>query len=1191
MNHQEGLGRFRPKLICIAVASCFAAGTALANPSGHTVRHGNVTVKEVGNLLKIHNSPNAVIDWRSFSIGASEITRFVQQSRNSVVMNRVVGSGGTIDTSVILGTLKSNGRVYLLNSSGVVFGAGSVVDVAGLVVSSLQLSDADFHAKRLRFTHGAGAGKIENHGNITTKSGGEVYLVGPAVANSGVITSPNGDVVLAAGNQVELVNPGTPNLRVEITAPDNQAVNLGNIVAESGRIGIYAGLINNSGTIRADSAVAEGGRILLKAKQSVTLESSSLLDASGVGGGTIEMLAKDGGTVNVAGRLDASAPTGGNGGFIETSATDVNVATGTVVTTKAPHGKTGMWLVDPNNYRVASYGGDITGAQLSSNLNSTNVTLSSDMGATAGSGDMIVDDSVSWGSGNSLTLLARNNVNVNQSIINEGNGAIRMYAGWNGSSPNNPAVVNGAGSISLNSSVQTAGDMSLIAGNQVWQNSNGVVAANGLLVKAGPGGIHLSNAVNDVSRIAGSAGNNFYFQNGRTLTVGTVEDASGNAVSGIKVNGDFAQVNLYVSGNQAAHLQVNQDITANGAAYGGQIYLNASGGYGGEINVRNAALRATGSSDVESSSYIDLYGSTIRIENSTLSSAGRYAGIYIYGFGPDGVEIRNSNVEALASGGDAFVSIGTGFSGGNALIDASTVTATGRNASLTAYGGDVTVKSSTLAATGQTAENGGSGVVSIGTGFSGGNALIDASTVTAKGVNASLSAYGGDVTVKNSTLTAAGQTAENGGSGVVSIGNGFSGGNVLVDSSKVRATGGGAGAVLSAYGGNVTVSNSAITATGDANLETGSSVIVISAGNAIDTGTSSLTASANNSQPSQNTENGFIILAAGEGDIKLGSLSSNGFILVSSAAGKIVDGNSGTNNVVAPFAYLFGAGGVGSTSNPLETQVGSILVAANSGQIGIINSGNLRLEALTSGGSDTVIRTTGEFTFGTPVSVSGNLALTGNNGMVVDQGISAVGDLSLSGGAGDLGISGVSVSGQNVELVGNNIFVGSTTASAPTSVTASHLVKATTTGNFEVIGGAHSSAYSIVSGEDVDLTVGGELRLSAGGARAQVDSSLPVTITVSFPNRAAGGYFVNDVEGAIYDEATNSGFLAGGQPAVLGQGLKVTYGGVGIPDEVKQVGDLNTDAMNNSGDLLGQNNNVTLAPDEKQDGKASPVCN
>jgi len=121
----------------VAVASCFATGAALGNPTGHTVVNGTATFREAGNVLKVTNSPNAVINWQSFSIGANEVTRFIQQSQSSTVLNRVTGSAGTIDPSVILGSLRSNGRVYLLNPSGVVFGEGSTVNVAGMEIENL----------------------------------------------------------------------------------------------------------------------------------------------------------------------------------------------------------------------------------------------------------------------------------------------------------------------------------------------------------------------------------------------------------------------------------------------------------------------------------------------------------------------------------------------------------------------------------------------------------------------------------------------------------------------------------------------------------------------------------------------------------------------------------------------------------------------------------------------------------------------------------------------------------------------------------------------------------------------------------------------------------------------------------------------------------------------------------------------
>jgi filamentous hemagglutinin family protein len=288
------------KLISVAVASCFAAQLAFANPTAPTVVHGSAAFQQSGNLLQITNSPNAIINWGSFSIAAHEVTRFVQQSQASSVLNRVVGQ----DPSSILGALQSNGRVFLINPNGILFGAGAQIDVAGLVASTLSLSNADFLAGRLNFTEVSGAGSIVNQGNITTQSGGQVYLVAPDITNSGIITSPQGEVVLAAGKSVELVNPGTPELRVEVTAAENEARNLGEIVADSGRVGIYAGLINHSGTIRADSAqVTEDGRIVLRAMKNVTLESGSLTTANGPNGGKIEIQSGD--TTLVSGTVEA----------------------------------------------------------------------------------------------------------------------------------------------------------------------------------------------------------------------------------------------------------------------------------------------------------------------------------------------------------------------------------------------------------------------------------------------------------------------------------------------------------------------------------------------------------------------------------------------------------------------------------------------------------------------------------------------------------------------------------------------------------------------------------------------------------------------------------------------------------------------------------------------------------------------
>ncbi len=77
------------------------------------------------------------------------------------MLNRIGGQ----NASQILGTLQSNGIVYLINPNGILFGQGSVIDVAGLVASSLNMSDANFLANRLVFDGGS-LGGVSNLGSI-----------------------------------------------------------------------------------------------------------------------------------------------------------------------------------------------------------------------------------------------------------------------------------------------------------------------------------------------------------------------------------------------------------------------------------------------------------------------------------------------------------------------------------------------------------------------------------------------------------------------------------------------------------------------------------------------------------------------------------------------------------------------------------------------------------------------------------------------------------------------------------------------------------------------------------------------------------------------------------------------------------------------------------------------------------------
>lgn len=298
----------RRRLLPALIAGCFVSGAALANPLGPQVVNGQATFSNQGNMLSVTNTPGAIINWQSFSINAGEITRFIQQSGDSAVLNRIVGQ----DPSQILGALQSNGRVFLINPNGILFGQGAQVDVNGLVASTLNISNEDFLAGRMNFKAGDQAGNLQNQGAITTPSGGQVYLIAPNVENSGIITSPKGEVLLAAGHTVQLVDSANPDLHVVISAPENQAVNLGQIVAQGGKTGIYGALIHQRGVVSADSAVVgENGKIVFRASRDTILDAGSRTSATGAGsGGQIHVLGERVGVVGDA-KIDASGQLGG----------------------------------------------------------------------------------------------------------------------------------------------------------------------------------------------------------------------------------------------------------------------------------------------------------------------------------------------------------------------------------------------------------------------------------------------------------------------------------------------------------------------------------------------------------------------------------------------------------------------------------------------------------------------------------------------------------------------------------------------------------------------------------------------------------------------------------------------------------------------------------------------------------------
>ncbi len=502
-------GRHGLKAIAIGLMLAFGAN-AWALPTGGAVSAGTAGIATTATTTTVNQtSQNVSVNWQSFSIGAAEAVHFVQPNSSSVALNRVLGS----DPSSILGSLSANGKVFLVNPNGILFGQGAQVNVAGLVASTLSISDGDFMAGRYNFT-GNGTGNVLNQGTINA-DGGYVALLGANVSNQGVISARLGTIVLAAGSAMTLDMAGDGLLNV--------AVNQGAVNA----------LVENGGMIRAD-----GGNVLLTALAAGNLLQSAVnntgvIQAQTIGTheGTIRLMGDMAiGTVNTGGTLDASAPNGGNGGFIETSAAHVNVQDSAHVTTAAALGVNGTWLIDPLDFSIGNAPGDnITTAALAAQLNLGNVTITTAPGA--GNGDIFFRNAMGgggpvWnpGAGTPTTLT----LNAARDFI--------QLAGADITATNGNVVVCCGRDITLNAAITTTnGSVLLSAGRNVTLTATGAITATDGNVAMCAGGDILINGAMTQTRTSAIAGHSLAelgVRQGLTLSAGTAASGVGLAGGG-----------------------------------------------------------------------------------------------------------------------------------------------------------------------------------------------------------------------------------------------------------------------------------------------------------------------------------------------------------------------------------------------------------------------------------------------------------------------------------------------------------------------------------------------------------------------------------------------------------------------------------------------------------------------------------
>jgi len=683
-------------------------------PTGGNVVGGQASISQsaiatAANMVVNQTSQRAVIDWSSFNVGSGATVQFVQPNAQSVILNRVLDANPT----QVFGRINANGQVFLTNPYGVYFAPSASVDVGGLVATTYSISNDDFMAGRYTFNRNGSTARVVNEGNLSASLGGYITLLAPEVQNSGVVLARAGTVAMAAGEQVSLTLADGKGLsgitttasaiaslidnKLAVQAPDGQII-LSAVAVNK----LQAGVIKNSGSLQATSLSNQGGKIVLEADE-IDLASTASIDVSGrtrggtvlmggdwqgsgdlrqattvrmAAGATINANATDNGdggkvvlwsnvsdansTTTVAGSIYASAgPNGGNGGQIETSGHYLNVD-GIQVSTQAPKGNAGEWLLDPANITISSADANYTNvsgtftpnstnttstvnnATLSTALGSTNITITTVNNGTSAnsSGNINIAAPISWSSANTLTLVANDSISstTQGNISMTGGGSVVFNTGNATTTAAYSGVISGNGSVSK----QGLGNLTFSGANTY--SGNTTVAAGTLIDSRSNATTTPDGTGNFTFASSGMGTGVVKVLNGATLALTSgLSLANYVEVQGSGASGTPGALALGASGNMYGKTL----LKASGAVIGGQGYiygditdgglalgltLNASGGSMAVFDSKSYS----GNTNITGGNTVNLYTSSASTNATFNTSFSINSGSVLFISGPTG---------------------------------------------------------------------------------------------------------------------------------------------------------------------------------------------------------------------------------------------------------------------------------------------------------------------------------------------------------------------------------------------------------------------------------------------------------------------------------------------------------------------------------------------------------------------------
>jgi filamentous hemagglutinin family protein len=607
---------------------------------------------------------NLFHSFSEFNLLNGESATFLTDPGTLNVLGRVTGGNASVIDG-LLNVSGSSANLFLLNPAGILFGANAALNLGGSFTATtadgITFGTGDFAAigsndysalvgEPTGFTFSETPGSVVNGGNLAVSPGETLQLIGGQVINTGTLTAPEGEIIIAAvegGNWVRIAQDGLV-LNLELaTLPDNSGaplpftpLALPELLTGSGLSDAIAVMVNPDGTVNltgsdvpipAQPGIAIASGVLQAAGGQVDVLGStvalidSLIDVSGeFGGGQIRVggdylgsgpvpnaqvtyvdensllqadatVDGDGGriilwsdqTTRTYGNLSARGGLlGGDGGFIETSSAGY-LDVPNAPDVSAPNGNGGSWLIDPHNITI---GGTI----------SDTFTIDPTFGAFVLTA--ITDDAV-------ITRAAIEN------FFNISGGQLTISTGTTGTQAGNitinedldfaaagTLVLDAAGDVNLTSSISSAVtplNISVTAGGSIIFDSIGAFtidsdggdinfsATNIQIGGAAPGLQTIDAGAGDINLTASNAGVLVDISGVLNTTTGTI-NLNGTSIGGdgIEVLGDVTTTTGTINLTGSGAIDGVKLAGGDVATDGGTINLNGTGGVGFGVEIQ-----------------------------------------------------------------------------------------------------------------------------------------------------------------------------------------------------------------------------------------------------------------------------------------------------------------------------------------------------------------------------------------------------------------------------------------------------------------------------------------------------------------------------------------------------------------------------------------------------------------------------